>query len=67
MFTCKMSAVLPELSNANGLAALFGICAIFFGAILEDLEDAFCKDVKCESTIVLSYICEIIHSILANT
>lgn len=47
MFTCKISAVLSELCNA--------ICAIFIGAIL-DLEDVFCKDVKCESNIVLSYI-----------
>lgn len=35
MFTYKISAVPLELSNANGLAALFGICAIFIGAILE--------------------------------
>lgn len=47
MFTCKMSAVLSELCNTNGLAALFGICAIFIGAILEDLEDVFFfEDVK---------------------
>lgn len=40
MFTCKISAVSFSLesSNANGLAALFGIRAIFTGAILEGVQ-----------------------------